>query len=468
MTARVEPGRSRGMRARQLLRIRTLWISALAITGVLIFLVTLVYIGSVVDPLDHLSGLPVLVVNDDAGATAGPTHVNLGDKVVSALRDTPAVADRLTLESSSLADARSRMDTDGAYATIVLPRTFSSSTLELYGVGSSSTSAPGLPAVELLTNVRAGSLGVSLASGVASPALLAISHALGHTLSGTFPAPAGASASTLALRANPITITTVPYRPLPPHSALGLSAFYISLLAIMCGFLGGTLINATVDGALGYATTEIGPKWTQRMPVAISRWQTLAAKWVMALVIPPILVLLLLAVAVGILHMDAAYFGLLWLFLSFGAVVIALGTLVLFAAFGNLGQLVAMLVFIYLALASSGGTIPVQALPGVLKFTANFEPLRQVLDGTRAILYFNASGAAGLTRGFVLTGLGLVLWLVLGVAVTTWYDRRGLVRMEPDVLEYVNRSAAAYVARSETDASSGSHDAPPDESSGTP
>jgi hypothetical protein len=75
-----------------------------------------------------------------------------------------------------------------------------------------------------------------------------------------------------------------------------------------------------------------------------------------------------------------------------------------------------MLLFVYLALASSGGTIPLQALPGVLKFTANYEPLRQILDGT---------------RGFVLTGLGLVLWLILGIAITTWYDRKGLYRMQP-------------------------------------
>jgi hypothetical protein len=39
------------------------------------------------------------------------------------------------------------------------------------------------------------------------------------------------------VRSDPITLTPVPYRPLPPHSALGLSAFYISLLSIMCGFL---------------------------------------------------------------------------------------------------------------------------------------------------------------------------------------------------------------------------------------
>ena len=70
---------------------------------------------------------------------------------------------------------------------------------------------------------------------------------------------------------------------------------------------------------------------------------------------PPILTGLLLLVAIGILNMDASHIALLWVFLSFGAEVIAMGTLVLFAAFGNLGQLVAMLLFVYLALASSGG-----------------------------------------------------------------------------------------------------------------
>jgi ABC-type multidrug transport system permease subunit len=124
-----------------------------------------------------------------------------------------------------------------------------------------------------------------------------------------------------------------------------------------------------------------------------------------------------------------------------------MGTLALFAAFGSLGQLFAMLLFVYLALASSGGTIPLQALPGPLRFVANFEPLRQILDGVRSILYFGASGNAGLTRGIVLTAVGLAFWLLAGFAVTWWYDHRGLDRIEPDLLEFVRRSAASYATQ---------------------
>ncbi|HXZ61505.1 MAG TPA: ABC transporter permease, partial [Acidimicrobiales bacterium] len=245
---------------------------------------------------------------------------------------------------------------------------------------------------------------------------------------------------------DPLTVATSEFDPLPPASALGLSAFYVSLLSIMSGFMGAILVHTTVDAALGYGVTEIGPRWRQRMPVAISRWRTLLAKWIVAVVVEPVLTGILLLVSIGLLGMNAPSSWELWLFTSFAAVVIALGTLALFAALGSLGQLVAMLLFIYLALASSGGTIPIQALPSALRFVANFEPLRQVLDGVRALLYFGGAWDAGLTRGVVMTSVGLVLWLVVGWAVTTWYDRTGRDRLEPEILEYVHRSAQAYTA----------------------
>jgi hypothetical protein len=65
-----------------------------------------------------------------------------------------------------------------------------------------------------------------------------------------------------------------------------------------------------------------------------------------------------------------------------------------------------VIVFVYLAPASSGGTVPLQALPGFYRFVANFEPLRQIVGAVRAILYFNGAGDAGLDRGLLLTSIG--------------------------------------------------------------
>jgi hypothetical protein len=47
-----------------------------------------------------------------------------------------------------------------------------------------------------------------------------------------------------------------------------------------------------------------------------------------------------------------------------------------------------------------------QALPGALRWLAEIEPLRQILAGTRAILYFEARADAGLTRAVRAAALG--------------------------------------------------------------
>lgn len=426
---------------RAVLRVPKTWIVPALLSGLLIVLISLIYVGSVVNPTAHLSDLPVLVVNEDHGATVDGQPLDVGAQVTSALEGSTKVTSRLELRSMSLAGAQHRMDQGKAYAAIVIPADFTQSLVQVYGL-SGDASDIGLPTVTLLTNQRSGTLGTSLATGVAQPAITSIMSTVASKLTASAgPAP---NATVATLRANPVIITTQIYRPLPAHSALGLSAFYIALLTLMCGFLCGTITNSSLDSALGFAPTEIGPRWRLRRPLPLTRWQTLLTKWSVAAVLAPALTGLMLTVAVGLLHMYAPNVAILWLFTSFAAIVVAMGTLVLFAAFGSPGQLLAMIGFLYLSLASSGGTIPIEALPTPLRWAADIEPLRQILGGVRAIMYFNDSAAAGLTRGLLLTGIGLVCWVLAGIGVTRFYDRRGLARISPEVLAFVNQTIGDY------------------------
>ena len=447
-----EPAALGDVRAAQTLRMKSIWAFPLVVGSLLIVLMTLIYLGSIVDPTEHLHGLPVLVVDQDSGASVASARVDLGEQVVGALTHTPAVADRLSIKVVTFNEAKAQMNNGADYLTVVIPSSFTVSALALAGAPAQTQGSAALPAIQLLTNSRAGTLGVSLATGVLQPALAQVSRTIGAHLK------AGASSGSTqeigpvdgALLANPVAISTIPYRPLPAHSGLGLSAFYVALLIMMCGFLGATIVNTGVDSALGYASSEVGPWWRQRLPRRISRWQTLLVKWAVAVPSTLLFTGLLLAVAVGLLRMDAPHLWELWLFAWFAAAVVAIGTLVLFAALGAVGQLVALLLFVYLALASSGGTIPLQALGGFYRFVANFEPLRQILDAVRAILYFNAFGDAGLDRGLLLTAIGFVFWVAVGTAVTIWYDRKGLYRLRPEVMEYVHSSVHAYEDRMQT------------------
>jgi YhgE/Pip-like protein len=434
------------VRARHLLKVPAVWISPLILGSVVVVLITAFYVGSVVDPLDHLHGLPVAVVNQDRGAMIGGQRINIGQEVQRGLSDSPAVSSRLGLADTTLGAAEQAMDRGAWYAAVVIPPGFTTSLLTLAGVNAGGTGS-GRPEIVILTNQRAGTVGVSLATGVLQPGLAAASVQIGRQLAAFV--PAGASNSlTRAFLADPVTVTTAEYRPLPSHAALGLSAFYIALLILMCGFLGGIIVNSSVDAALGYATTEIGPKWHQRQPLPINRWQTLIIKWVMAVVLTALTTGLMLLVAVGIFRMDAPNVGLLWLLAWLAAVSVAEGTIVLFAVLGaSFGQLLAMLIFVYVGLASSGGTIPLQALPDVLRWLAEIEPLRQILAGTRAILYFDAQADAGLARAVTAAALGLVFWLVVGAVVVRWYDHKGFNRLDPELLAYVGGSVQEYKSR---------------------
>jgi hypothetical protein len=285
-------------------------------------------------------------------------------------------------------------------------------------------------------------VGTSLASGILQPALAVASHRIGQHLAALAPAGALTGAARVLL-VSPVTVTTTQYRPLPANTALGLSDFYIALLTIMCGFIGATIVNSVVDSALGYATNEIGPRWRQRQPVPINRWQTLLIKWAIVAALTAVLTALMLAVGWG-LGMQTPYPVLLWLFTWLCAASVGAGTIALFAVAGTYGQLIGLLVFVYAGLASAGGTVPVEALPGFLRTLSNIEPLRQVLAGTRSIMYFGAQSDAGLTRGTLAAALGLLFWLALGTAVVKWYDRKHLYRLQPGLLAHVSKSVQDY------------------------
>jgi hypothetical protein len=68
------------------------------------------------------------------------------------------------------------------------------------------------------------------------------------------------------------------------------------------------------------------------------------------------------------------------------------------------------------------------------------EPLRQMLGGTRAILYFGARGDAGLTHALVVIAAEIVFWGAVGLAVTSWYDHKKLDRISADLFRYVERA----------------------------
>ena len=206
------------MQARHLLKVRALWAIPVIVGSIVVVLMTVFYIGSVVNPVRHLRGLPVSVVNDDAGATIGSRHVDFGTQLETGLTRSHTVSTLLALTPETLSAATDRMNRNGAYATLVIPPGFTRSLLSLAGLRLPSGAPATKPTVQLLGNKRAGTVGVGLATGVLKPAIGAASHLIGRQLlTKARPTPLAGSATAAEL-ADPITFSTRDYRPLPPDS----------------------------------------------------------------------------------------------------------------------------------------------------------------------------------------------------------------------------------------------------------
>ncbi|MFF1874715.1 DUF3533 domain-containing protein [Kitasatospora herbaricolor] len=419
-----------GVSAWQVLRNPKVWALPTIIVGAVALLLSLLYMGGIVNPRADLHRLPIGLVNSDQGAQLGGQQENLGARITAGVLAAPDPNHQVSWRPLDKAAATEQLASGKLYGVLEAPAGL---TAAVAALGAAAQPEPARPSMLVLTNPGVGSLASSLASSISQEAAHQASLQLGANLS-ALPAAQGGAATNAArlLVADPLAVVVEVGHPIGPHSGLGLTAFYYTLLLVLCGFLGANIISNGVDVSLGYAASELGPLRTQLPLVRISRTATLAVTSVMSAVLAMVTSSLVMLATVVILDMDASHLPLLWVFSVCASAAVGLGVQALLAAFGGIGQLIAMFIFIALSLPSSGATIPLQALPTFYRGLAVFEPMRQLSDGVRSILYFGARADAGLARAWVMIAIATVAALVFGFAMTTYYDRRGLHRVHPE------------------------------------
>lgn len=416
-----------------------MWLLPVAILAVFMALLGTMYLDYVVDPAENMHDFPIALVNQDVGDTVGAPgqqrQVEFGDEVTEGLKKA-VPADKIDLRVLSVNEASQRMQDNKVYGTIVIPNDFSKR-LGIFGVGSVIPGDIQRPIITLQTNPRSGAFVTEIVTQIGSQALDQVNKQVGTQLTeqvkaqltpppGGPPAPELSGATRVAL-AEPLQIVTEPFHPLPSGTGQGLTAFFYALLLLLAGLVGSMTIHTMIDAQLGFVPTEYGPWFVHFPPTPISRFHTLLIKWGVMVVTANVVagVFLIVGHALG-MPIDHP----LGLFLYSALAIIAVGItgLSILAAVGSAGLLLNLILFIILGLPSSGGTVPIEATPKYFGWLASFEPMHQVFLGVRAILYFDASGPAGLSRGVWMAALGLAIGLILGTAITRFYDYKGLRR----------------------------------------
>ncbi|WOC11009.1 YhgE/Pip domain-containing protein [Gordonia sp. MP11Mi] len=417
---------------RAALRSWKLWLAPVIAVVIAMGAMAGLYLSSILDPVKNLSSFPIAVVNEDQGATGPTGHQNLGDTMQATI-EKQVDPDKVSLERLSWADAQEKMRDGDTYGTIRVPADFTAKTMAL-AEGAVTPAPVERPQIIVYANPRSGTMGSSLVTALSKEALAEMNKQIGDQLTAAVtkqvsamtppPTISGAAATILAA---PIDIVSTNFEALPSGTGMGLSAFYFALLVLLAGFTGAMLINSLVDSSLGYTASEIGPRVIVRKSLDLTRTSVLLIKWSIMVVAS----LVVSGVYVGIaaaLDMPIDHGWALWAYSALAASAVGITAMAVISAFGTIGLLINMFLFIFLGLPSAGATTPIQAAPGFFAWLASFEPLHQVYEAIRAILYFDARGSAGLTHGLIMTVVGLAIGVALGLGVNWYYDHKGLSR----------------------------------------
>ena len=467
---------------------------------------TALYLGGLSSPDKNFKEFPIAVINQDKGAevpqaNGKTTQENLGTDLVSEFVDKAAEDDKIDLRELSMEEVQEQLDRGELYAAVVVPESFSEDTVSLIE-GSLTEGNAARPEVTVYTDPQAGSLGTRLATGAVEPGVQEASKALGEQLTESV-APAEDAAYNKVLQQlqqsqkeqseqlsrqaaqggpevqqfaqqvqksqegsaeqiaqelaptvssvakdtlkDPVNMVSKAYNDLPDGTALGMSAFYYSILLLVVGFSGSVALNLLMDGRMGMAPFEMGPFFKDYPRAVLPRPVGYLMKWLTFVVaaLPASALMMWVASAVGMpVPHGFLVFLLGWLAMSTVSAIV----LALISVGGSVGMLLCLVYLVFMGLPSAGAVVPLEAVPGFFRAIAPFEPLHHIFTSVRSALFFDAIPEAGLTTGVIGLSIMLVVALLVGLLGGWAYDKRVGLRGADGPAKH---SADAAVAPSE-------------------
>ncbi len=254
--------------------------------------------------------------------------------------------------------------------------------------------APEPAKIEVLTNPAAGQAAAAPAQNISTGIVEAVSRATSERISSA----AGERGAQLppevaAVVGDPVRAEVTEAYPVGPDSGNGQSPVFLAFLANLSGLMGAAVVFFVVRSAAetlmvrGRRASNVG-MWTVRL--------------IAGLVYAALVAGIELWVAFGLLGVEhEASATQVYVFLALAIAAAVSVTMLLVAALGPAGIGIAAILTVILGLVSSGGTTPLEALPGFYQAYADWLPSRYVTDGLRSLLFYDgALDAARLEGGW--------------------------------------------------------------------
>lgn len=428
------------------LRLPLAWalVAAAAAVGVAM---TYSYLGAFLDPLGNARGLPIALVNEDAGAALGGSRLELGAQAVAALRS-PRSPLGETVAWSPLPTRSAALELvrdDEAFAVVVLPRDYSR---RLAALARPATGPAPAATVEVLTNPAAGSFARSAAEEAATRAVTAVSTRIAARVAAA--GAAGTAAVTAHRVADAVEVRTSEAVDVGAKSARGLAPFYFALMLALTGFVGAVMISIGVEFLNGHLALDLLALRLQRDRTGLSRTALWRTKLALLVALAAVAGIVQTVLAVAVLGMPATNPVALGFFAVLGVAAAGTATLAFLVAFGLAGSLFGILFITIFGVPASAGPYPLELLPGFFRFLAEWLPLRYLTDGVRALVFLDGRLDAGLGTALVVLAGYVVGSVLLGGATALAIDRRLKPPSSRRRLAFTAPSLAAPTVQGET------------------
>ncbi|MCU1452672.1 MAG: hypothetical protein JWN46_818 [Acidimicrobiales bacterium] len=398
--------------------------SAVVLCGLLGMVMTLSYLGGFLDPVGHLKGVRIGVIDEDHPVDVAGQHIDAGRQITRQLLGSVHREVTWVVYQSRAAALRDLRD-DHLIGAIAVPAGMSRAIGRLGTTGGTAPPA----ALDLLANDGAGLFQTQLFATVTEQVVREVATTVNRELVGVLESfhlkisPPGAAAI-----GNPVVAHRVAVVAITGKTGRGLAPFYTAVMATLTGFLSASLASIAVDLLRGTEHLELLGQ-DIHLESGIERpLVTWAAKAVIAVSGASLGGVAIAITAVGILGMRSSGGWKVGLLAALGASTIALVTLVFLTLFGIGGELLGVMFTTIFGVPSSLGVYPVEALPGFFRFVSSWHPMHYLTDGMRAIAFYDGRSAAGLGRAVAVLVAWFVGALVVGAASAWAIGRRPSLR----------------------------------------
>ncbi|MGX2961207.1 ABC transporter permease [Peribacillus sp. JNUCC 23] len=384
---------------KQLYKLSSTWFPIWLIS-LLMFIMVSVYLPVFSGANQNLIDVPLIVVNEDRG--------HMGDAILLKLIEKQNGNSFKWEIANNKQEALNDLKNDKAYGALIIPANYSKGLSQVQELLLSGNDNGKAATLEILLNEGVG----QSASMIASNTFQAVASATSEALSRNFKNELNEKGITLSpdnalLLDTPVKFTMKNVLGLPVNLNKGMTPFVMALIISITGLMGANMIH-------GYLMRGNGI--LKKNESSLSESKILTSELIFGAILSFCVSVILQSSVFGFFGSShATSIRIIFLFTFFCCITMFFLFKSLALLFGGWGMLVMFPVNI-MGIFSSGGAIPLSTLPVVHRIFSSILPTRYMVDGMRALLYYNGRMQAGL--GTALWALSIYFIITLAIVIT--------------------------------------------------